>query len=276
MKMHKSSRSWMKGSPSCVTTVFNHLISTLLSMPKMGWHSSVLVGSCYHTTVLQEKHSCGPKRMRRVLPQKTALPGKGLNSMDWTKCIRLLAASMPPLMHMRSSDYQQTMADIDVLKHRLFSSGDLGDGKFYQKELVRFLQRYCPEAKHVIKRLSFSEAFLINALATLEMLRASCGSISTITQYQHYELREFDASKDIRKIVKHVTKAATARYISALGETLPDFAASIIDKNARQLVLLYGFAIDSVRSSAKESFAILFLAFPPLRQAARPFLSCGR
>ncbi|RNF21588.1 putative phosphatidylinositol 4-kinase alpha [Trypanosoma cruzi] len=187
---------------------------------------------------------------------------KGLNSMDWARCIRLLAASMPPLMHMRSSDYQQTMADIDVLKHRLFSSSDLGDGKFYQKELVRFLQRYCPEAKHVIKRLSFSEAFLINALATLEMLRASCGSISTITHYQHYELREFDASKDIRKIVKHVTKAATARYISALGETLPDFAASIIDKNARQLVLLYGFAIDSVRSSAKEILRNIVSSFP--------------
>ncbi|ESL09831.1 phosphatidylinositol-kinase protein [Trypanosoma rangeli SC58] len=187
---------------------------------------------------------------------------KGLLAKNNGKCIRLLAASMPPLMRMRSSDYQQAMADIDVLKSHLFSSAELGNGKTYQKELVHFLRRHCPEATHVIGRLSFSEVFLVNALATLEMLRASCGSISAITQYQHYEVREFDASKDIRTILTHVTKAVTTRYISALQEMLPDLAASRINKNARQLVLLYGFAMDSVRRSAKDILGKLISSFP--------------
>ncbi|KEG09771.1 putative phosphatidylinositol 4-kinase alpha [Trypanosoma grayi] len=188
--------------------------------------------------------------------------GKFFLTAYQARCIRLLAASMPPLMHMRSSDYQQAMADIEVLGRCLSRSGVISEAKSYEKELWHSLRYCCPEIGHGRGRLSFSELFLVNALAMLEMLRASCGSISTITQYQHFEVREFDASKDVRTIVEGITAAVTTRYLSALQSMPPEVAASRIDENARQLVMLYGFAIDSVRRSAKDILTTIINIFP--------------
>ncbi|KAH9598744.1 Phosphoinositide 3-kinase [Trypanosoma melophagium] len=242
---------------------------------KIATSSSGVIPSCSFSSsslVLgetKETKSSEEKVFERYSRKKMLLTGYQ------AKCFKLLAASMPPLLYMRSSDYQQTMADIKVLKRQLSNDSTLDDCKKYRKEMLRFIRHYSPEiGKYGGTRLSFSEVFLVNALLTLEALRASCGSISTITQYQHYEVREFDASNDVRDSVGYVTRAVTLRYIVALENMLPDVAARRIDDDARQLVLLYGFSIDSVRRSAKEILTKVIETFPAFatNSAALPLL----
>lgn len=189
--------------------------------------------------------------------------GEYVLSWNQTKGVRLLASLSPQLLRMRSTDYQQVMSDIELLERHLRNySTDSHAIKPYRKGLLQYLEDCCPGVSSVGRRLPFSELFLFHALATLEILRASCGFISTIAQYHRFEICEFDASADFRAATSCLTAAATNRYLSALKATSPDTAAKRIEADVPQLVLLYGFAVQSVRRSAKEILSKIISAFP--------------
>ncbi|CAD2218526.1 phosphatidylinositol 4-kinase [Angomonas deanei] len=196
------------------------------------------------------------------------------------KQIRLLATSAPPLLRMCSSEMHQALADIVVLLRYADIRGDPTSRKgIFHHAISSHLSRlFKGAAEHAstellelhsssrckkwLKKLNTSELYLVQALAELELLRASSGSIANLTVYNHFEIREFVASPQVKNVLLEVVGAVCAQYMTSLLTLPPGLAPRLVAKDIHQLLLMFSFSIDSVRQAARLMLEMVITSFP--------------